>query len=283
MADIESRHLFFDFDSTFKWRNGRSGGDGDAYCMNPPNGYTGCTSLFFDALSIGYIKEANGGKAMNALVYSKAIEKLEAEIAADRKKKESDRYATYRGQFDNATTLEAIEVFRSNYASNDTDGLLEKLEPLRIKLAYARYQEEFANATALENMREIRDKYKDNDPDKLIPALNKRIYVLDLAEQRARAKAQKEKEIAVAENQRREDLKGNADWIQLCQMSIDAAKRSLEREKQIEQTSGVVNLSIKRKAGETIVSCQATISQNLNKYRQSGGTKSMKEILAGEY
>ncbi len=220
---------------------------------------------------------------LNALVNSKAIEKLEVEIAADGKKKEAERYATYRARFDSATTLEAIDEFRSTYASNDTDGLIEKLEPLRTKLAYARYREEFANATALGNMRAISDKYKDNDPDNLIPALNKKIFVLDVAEQRAQAKAQKEKEIAIAENQRRENLRGNANWVRFCQMSIDSAKRSLEREKQIEQTSGVVNLSAKRKAGETIVSCQATISQNLNEYRQSGGTKSMKEILAGEY
>ena len=50
VADTRSRILFFDFDKSFEWRDGRPD---DAICWDKVAGYNGCTSSFFDAFPNG--------------------------------------------------------------------------------------------------------------------------------------------------------------------------------------------------------------------------------------
>lgn len=165
LADVRAKELFFDFDSSFEWRGGRPD---DALCYGTGTSYSGCTSTFFDYFPNGINKELNAKKALDALAKSNALAKLESIVKSQIEKEQAERYAQYKLDFTEADTLQAIEAFTANYVSSDVDGLIPKLEPLRLKLARAKYLNDYSAATTLVAMINFKTYYQTNDPDNLI-------------------------------------------------------------------------------------------------------------------
>lgn len=276
LADIKTRELFFEFDSSFEWRGSRPD---DAICFGTGTSYTGCTSVFFDAFPNGINKEMNAEKALDALVKSNAFASLDKLAKSQLAYEEAERYTQYKLNFTAANTLETIEAFATKYASSDVDKLIPKLEPLRLRLARNKYLNDYKDATTLGAMLDFRASYQTSDTDTLLPEISKRINILQVQEARATAKAQADREIFEQEKARVENLQSAEVMIRLCQKLIDDTKTLLQREKQIEATSGVANLQAKRKAGELIVECQESITASFKRYQQLSGKKSLREII----
>lgn len=101
------------------------------------------------------------------------------------------------------------------------------------------------------------------------------------AEQRARnqaaaaARAQEE----AARNSPAGHIAGAEQQIRYCTARISQARAAMKREKEIEQESGVENLSLRYETGSQIAYCKGQIDVAFREYRQYGGTAPSSDAL----
>lgn len=109
--------------------------------------------------------------------------------------------------------------------------------------------------------------YQDEDPENLIPEAQKRVAIMESAEQAAQA--------AEAHAKRLADLEAS---IKGCRAQIANANAAIAREKRVAAVSGYENSAGLHQAGQMIVYCEDAIPAAYAEYRKSGGTKPLASI-----
>lgn len=264
VADLPNRRIYFAFDGSFEWAQRElQGGPADARCKLSASfkGYTPCNSRFFAELPgidgrAGF-RVMDGGAVMAALEKTGAIDALEKAREDQRVKADQDRWATYAEEFERATTLEDIASFERRYELVDKDLLIPKLQPRKQRLLHERYVAAFNAAGTPAELTTFIERYRDDDPDGLIPKARQKIAA-DQARQKALADKEAAARLVEARLAKQKEDQRRVAW---CRRSLADAYATLDRERQIEAVSGIQNLMVKRRAGETIVFCQQVIGR----------------------
>jgi hypothetical protein len=262
-ADLRRGMLYFDFDNAYRWRRrliGEVAAEGP--CMEGPiaKPYQPCTSRFFvdvyDAHVRGYrALDELGLKA--ALTKTGAITLLKQAVVDLRAREDAAQYAKYRADFDAATTLDRIIAFERTYASWDQDKLIPALQSAKQRLAHEQYVAAFHAAKSSTELASFIERYAGDDPDSLVPVARQKRAAADVQEA-----AQRRKEAAAKlQAERVAKQKQRQGQLSYCRRMLALAYQALERERNIEAVSGVQNLTVKRQAGEMIVTCERIIAR----------------------
>lgn len=180
----------------------------------------------------------------------------------------------YLVEYKDAITLEKIRAFEIRYAGNDPDGLIEKLAATKRQLKTDRYHQGFASMSEISDLEAFIADYANDDPDGKVPEVRhkltrEKLRVAAEAKKAAEEKAASDKAKAIA------DVERQIIW---CKRQSISAYQAIDREKQIERVSGIVNKMVLRQAGELIVACEESIPNNFAEYKRLGGTKTLAQL-----
>lgn len=268
-ADLTKQILYLSIPD-FLRQGGYLAGRADAYC--PSNRvftrYSACTSSFF-------VPSGEGGNyrnfSSNAVVsigeeagLFVTLEKMRTDNLAESARKEREEYLR---TFENATTLNAIELFEKRYQGQDPDGLIKTLAPKKEALQRGQQLDQYASAKSAKDFAAFIATYDTNDLEGLIPTA--RIKLAESSQREAIQSDALKKQVELDEMERQ---------IRYCVNMTARAKDAIERENKIGQVSGYVNKKILREAGETIVMCRENNPRIYAEYRKKGGTKSLPAI-----
>ena len=121
-------------------------------------------------------------EAISAAKGAGIIQVLEESIAKDVK----NQRQKYLDDYSAANTLEALNAFEADYASNDPDGFIPLFQPKKNELIRAEYKNAFNNANTSNELSSFIKNYRDNDPDGLVLIATNKLDAIMVAEEKQR-------------------------------------------------------------------------------------------------
>lgn len=134
--------------------------------------------------------------AQDAIGFAKdagIIKILDESIAEDARKQRQK----YLDDYSAANTLEAINSFEVNYATNDPDGFIPLLQPKKKELTYTKYKNAFDNAKAPDDLSSFIRDYESNDPDGLVPLAKNKLDAIWEADEKQRRREKEAEEFRI--------------------------------------------------------------------------------------